>query len=287
MKLSILYRGPLASCNYSCWYCPFTKNVETPAEREKDRQALDRFVNWVEQWPYPLQVFFTPRGEALPRKRYQHTLIRLSHMNHVDKIAIQTNLSCRLDWVKACRKESLGLWTTFHPGQEERSRFLAKCLEMDKQGVRFSVGVVGVKQHLAETELLRQELPPNIYLWVNAYKRAPHYYTEEDLERWTAIDPLFPINNGRPYASLGQACRCGDSVIAVDGEGTIQRCYFVPTPIGSIYDPGFKDALKKTTCPNEICGCHIGYVHMDRLGLYEVFGGGVLERIPALLTRWS
>ena len=25
MNLSILYRGPLSSCNYACGYCPFAK----------------------------------------------------------------------------------------------------------------------------------------------------------------------------------------------------------------------------------------------------------------------
>jgi hypothetical protein len=40
MKLSILYRGPLSSCNYGCDYCPFAKRVETSAEREADRRAL-------------------------------------------------------------------------------------------------------------------------------------------------------------------------------------------------------------------------------------------------------
>ena len=28
------------------------------------------------------------------------------------------------------------------------------------------------------------------------------------------------------------------------------------------------------------CGCHIGYIHLDELGLYEVFGEGLMERIP-------
>ena len=29
MNLSILYRGPLSSCNYGCEYCPFAKHRET------------------------------------------------------------------------------------------------------------------------------------------------------------------------------------------------------------------------------------------------------------------
>ena len=41
---------------------------------------------------------------------------------------------------------------------------------------RFSVGVVGLKEHVAEIAALRAELPPAVYLWVNAYKREPDYY---------------------------------------------------------------------------------------------------------------
>ena len=33
-------------------------------------------------------------------------------------------------------------------------------------------------------------------------------------------------------------------------------------------------------CPATACDCHIGYVHLEPLGLYDVFTGGVLERIP-------
>jgi hypothetical protein len=42
-----------------------------------------------------------------------------------------------------------------------------------------------------------------------------------------------------------------------------------------------KTILRLSLCGNATCGCHIGYVHMDELKLYEVFGEGVLERIPA------
>jgi hypothetical protein len=32
-----------------------------------------------------------------------------------------------------------------------------------------------------------------------------------------------------------------------------------------------------------VCDCHIGYVHLESLPLYDVFAGGVLERVPAAL----
>ncbi|MEN8219322.1 MAG: hypothetical protein ABFS56_23770 [Pseudomonadota bacterium] len=34
-------------------------------------------------------------------------------MAHVEKVAIQTNLSCRLDWLEGCDKSKVALWTTY------------------------------------------------------------------------------------------------------------------------------------------------------------------------------
>ncbi len=279
MKLSILYRGPLSSCNYGCVYCPFAKHAETRAEHKGDERALDRFVGWVEDSKDTISILFTPWGEALIRKRYQHALIRLSNMPNVRKVAIQTNLSFKLDWVDDCDKDRLALWTTFHPTEVSRARFVAKCCELERRGVRFSVGVVGLKEHTAEIEALRRELPPHIYVWINAFKRSANYYNVEDAERFASIDRLFPINN-QHHASYGRECRAGESVISVDGDGTIRRCHFIREPIGNIYAGDFKSALQKRTCTNDTCGCHIGYVHLNHLKLYRIYGDGELERIP-------
>jgi MoaA/NifB/PqqE/SkfB family radical SAM enzyme len=283
MNLSILYRGPLSSCNYGCDYCPFAKHTETHQEHEQDNRALERFVTWVDTHKqYQIGVLFTPWGEALVRKRYQDALTRLTNMAHVVKVAIQTNLSCRLDWVEQCDKQKLALWATFHPTQINRERFLAKCLEADQRGVRLSVGVVGMKEHANEITALRTELPEHIYLWINAYKRRTDYYTPADIQRFTGIDPLFPINN-RYHPSLGKPCNAGHTVISVDGNGTVRRCHFIKTPIGNIYDTEFEQNLhqRPQPCTNTTCGCHIGYIHMPELKLDQVFGDGMLERIPA------
>lgn len=280
MKLTILYRGPLASCNYGCRYCPFAKHTETAVEHETDRRALERFTGWVAtRTADRIAVFFTPWGEALIRSRYQQAIIQLTRLEHVTKVAIQTNLSCRLDWVEQCDKAKLALWATYHPTQVVRANFHARCNELDRRGVRFSVGMVGMQEHLDEIEMLRRELPEHIYLWVNAYKRVANYYTPEQHRRLTAVDPLFPIN-ARNYPSFGRSCRAGSSVIAVDGDGTIRRCHFVRTPIGNIYHPDFDLALRERPCPKMTCGCHTGYVHLDYLELEQVFGDGLLERIP-------
>jgi len=280
MRLSILYRGSLSSCNYGCEYCPFAKHHETREEHAADEAQLKRFVDWAcSRKEHNVSVLFTPWGEALIQKRYQQALVQLTTSDTIEKAAIQTNLSCNLDWVEDCEKSRLALWATFHPTETTRTRFLAKCAELVSRGVKFSVGAVGLKEHFDEIRALRTELPGEVYFWINAFKRVDDYYSADEIEFLSSIDPLFPINN-RYHPSLGKACRAGSSVISVDGTGTIKRCHFIPNSIGNIYDERFENSLKELPCSNNTCGCHIGYVHLDELGLREVFGDGVLERIP-------
>lgn len=285
MNLSILYRGPLSSCNYGCDYCPFAKHHETHAEHDTDYRALTRFIEWVEtQRDKQIGILFTPWGEALIRKRYQQAFITLSNLPHVTKVAIQTNLSARLDWVEECDKSKIALWATYHPSEIARSRFVAKCEELIARGIRFSVGVVGMHDHLGEIEALRRDLPPDVYVWVNAYKRVPNYYDETMLKFLTSVDPLFPFNN-QYHPSKGHPCLAGETAISVDGDGTMRRCHFIKTAIGNIYEAGWERALQPRLCTNATCGCHIGYVHMPELQLYNVFGDGILERVPLTISR--
>ncbi len=281
--LRILYRGPLLSCNYGCAYCPFAKRKNTRAELAEDRAALHRFVDWAEGMRHrTLGVLMTPWGEGLIRRWYQEALVRLSHMPHVRRAAIQTNLSGPTAWAEAADKDALALWATYHPEWTTRQKFLNKVKALDSMGVRLSVGVVGFERHLPEIEALRAALPPHIYLWINAVKDELPDLSAEARAAFEVIDPLYPVNTHR-YPSLGRPCRAGDSVISVRGDGDAWRCHFIPTPIGNIYQPDFESRLKPSPCSVEVCHCHIGYVHMPERKLYEVFGDGVLERIP---DRW-
>ncbi len=281
MRLSLLYRGPLSSCNYECAYCPFAKHQESAAELHQDRVALERFVDWVAARPAEdrLGILFTPWGEALTRSWYREALIRLGGLPQVLKTAVQTNLACSLSWVERCDKAKLALWATYHPSQVTHEKFLGRCCELLARGTRFSVGIVGLREHFPQIERMRSQLPQSIYLWINAYKDRPAYYQPEEVEWLTAIDPLFPFNNQR-HPSLGKSCRAGASVVAVDGEGTVRRCHFIREPIGNLYTSDLESILRERSCTNLTCGCHIGYVHLDDLQLYGVFGSGVLERIP-------
>lgn len=280
--LTLLYRGPLASCDYDCPYCPFAKRRDTPEQLRADRAALERFTAWVrEQRTGSLAVLFTPWGEALTRSWYREAIVRLSHLPQVRRVAIQTNLSARTGWLAAADRGKAALWCTFHPGQTPYDRFLARTRELAALGVRFSVGVVGLPEHLAAARRLRAELPGEHYLWVNAAEGRT--YTDEEAARWTALDPLFPFSR-HPHRSAGLPCRTGESVVSVDGAGTVRRCHFVPAPLGNLYDGSFRAALAPRPCPLAVCDCHIGYVHLESLPLYDVFAGGVLERVPAVIT---
>jgi hypothetical protein len=280
MVLNILYRGPLSSCNYDCGYCPFAKRHETAAELAHDRAALDRFVAWLAgQRDGEFSILFTPWGEALIRRWYQQALAGLSRLPHVRRVAIQTNLSCRLDWLDECRVDKINLWCTWHPTQVALDDFLAGASELDRRDVQYSVGIVGLREAFADIERARTRLAPHVYLWINALKDVPDYYSAGEIEFLTSIDPHFRTNLAR-HASLGEHCWAGETAIAVDGAGDIRRCHFVRAVIGNIYQADWRQALVRRTCPNLTCGCHIGYVHLQRLKQQAIYGEGLLARIP-------
>jgi hypothetical protein len=85
----------------------------------------------------------------------------------------------------------------------------------------------------------------------------------------------------RPHASAGHECGAGETSLSVLGDGTVRRCHFLPEPLGNLYDGSYRAALRPRACGKATCDCHIGYVHLKRLGLHQVFAGGVPERIPA------
>ncbi|MEV4194430.1 STM4011 family radical SAM protein [Streptomyces toxytricini] len=282
MDLTLLYRGPLASCDYDCPYCPFAKRRDSRTALTADREALERFTAWAAgNTGDRLSVLFTPWGEGLVRSWYRRALVELSHLPHVRRVAIQTNLSGRTGWTAEADPDRLALWCTYHPGQTPYNRFLGKCRDLAAAGIRHSVGIVGMPEHLAEARRLREDLPERVYLWVNAAEGRT--YTDAEADRWTAIDPLFPYSR-HPHRSAGLPCRTGSSVVSVDGAGTVRRCHFVKAELGNLYDGSYRAALRPRPCPLAVCDCHIGYVHLETLPLYDVFAGGVLERVPAPRT---
>ena len=284
MKLDVLYRGPLASCNYGCEYCPFAKRKDSREALAIDRASWRRFVDWATALPPDdeLGVLVTPWGEALIRRWYQDGLVELSQLPQVRRCAAQTNLSGPLDWVAAANPDRLALWCTYHPEWTTLDAFLAQTHVLSDAGVHYSVGVVGQREYGDAARALRAALPADVYLWINAVKALA--YDASEIAAWEAIDPLFRINVER-WPSLGKSCGAGERAITVDGGGTMRRCHFIAEPIGNIYEPGWRDALVPRSCTNFDCHCHIGYVHLDYLELDKMFADGLLERVPVPAAR--
>ncbi len=280
--LHINWRGPLSSCNYDCDYCPFAKHLSSREEFALDEQQLRRFVEWCrgpEASTRRLSILFTPWGEALIRPHYAAALVELSRLPQVVAVAIQTNLSSRLDALAAAERESLGLWTTFHPSQTSLDRFVERCTELDALGLRYSVGVVGLREHFDLIDTLRARLRSDVYLWINAYKSAgPGYYQAGERERLAAVDPLFELNAIR-HPTLGQRCAAGRSALFVRGDGSVSRCHFVEGELGNLYTHTLAQLLGDEPCPQTSCGCFMGYVQLDRLGLRARFADGLAARM--------
>jgi MoaA/NifB/PqqE/SkfB family radical SAM enzyme len=282
VNLKVLYRGALASCNYQCGYCPFAKIKDDRESLAADSAGLWRFVDWVsgqESADIQIEVLFTPWGEALIRSWYREAIHALSWMPHVKKVAIQTNLSYSTDWLSGCNKQCVALWTTYHPGETTRGRFLGQCRALVDLNIMFSVGMVGVKGYQDEIVNMRQELQDDIYLWINAYKDKPDYYTPEEIQFLKSVDPLF-LYNLTDYESYGQQCRTGESVISVDSDGNVRRCHFIKNILGNIYAQPLESILQPRFCTRRACDCYIGYTHLYEPDFYGLMGAGVLERIP-------
>jgi MoaA/NifB/PqqE/SkfB family radical SAM enzyme len=280
--VTLLYRGLLGSCNYTCGYCPFAGRHASSTDLRADRDQLLHFVHWIaghtiRKW----SVFFTPRGEALIHSWYRDAVVQLAGLSHVAKVAVQTNLSLsRLDWLASCPPQKIGLWCTYHPGQVARSAFLRRCRALDDLGVSYSVGCVGLYEHLEEIERLRREMRREVYLWINAFKHSPSYYDDSTIRRIEQVDPLFRFNLEN-HVCRGRLCRCGSTIFSVSGDGTLRRCHFVEEVLGNLYEDGLESRARPDPCSQPTCRCHIGYVHLEHLGLSDMFKEGILERVVA------
>lgn len=278
--LTLLYRGSLTSCNYSCSYCPFAKRRDTRETLARDAAEVARFTAWAAAQQRPLRVLFTPWGEALVRRHYREAMLALAALPNVSQVAVQTNLAGPLSWLAAAPAGKVSLWCTYHPGQTTLQRFTERCARVAAMGVRLSAGIVASRAHFDDIRALKAALPPEVPLWLNAYDpRGPGYYTADDLQWLEAVDPWFHLNHSPP-PSRGAPCRAGHELLSVDGSGELRRCHFVPTRLGNLYEDDLDGLLQERRCPRFRCECFIGYAHRRDLPIHEAFGDGVLARAP-------
>jgi MoaA/NifB/PqqE/SkfB family radical SAM enzyme len=285
MSLFVLFRTRLEWCNYTCHYCPWNatlNRVEAEVFREDERR-LSRILERVAELPEPVEFFITPKAEYLVLPYWREAVGRLLALPQVQRVTVQTNLSFDvgefLDRVDATK---LALWTTYHPTEvpgEGLEKLHARWELLRRRGIPFSVGIVGTRENLPHMDALRRRLDPAVYLWVNAYKREPDYYTEEDLHRIRVVDPYFDLNN-QHFPSRGRPCTAGQRAVYLDDEGDLRRCFFVGQVLGNLFRDGWRRLDAPLACPRETCHCYVGHMHIVDLDFRAVYGKNLAARIP-------
>jgi MoaA/NifB/PqqE/SkfB family radical SAM enzyme len=286
MSLLVLFRTRLEWCNFTCSYCPWNAVVHKlpPEAFHADERRLGRLFDRVAELPEPVEFFITPKAEYLVLPYWREAVRRLLALPHVQRVTIQTNLSFDLaDFLSHVETGKLALWTTYHPtevGVGGLEELHDKWRLLLARGIPFSVGIVGTHENLPHLRRLRQRLDPRVYLWVNAYKREPSYYSSEDLAEIRRIDPLFDLNK-QHYPSQGKPCTAGHRAVYLDDEGDLRRCFFVGDVIGNLFWNGWRTSSEAESCPKETCHCYVGHMHVVELGFRRIYGKYLAARIPS------
>ena len=286
-KLQVYYRGCLQFCNYACSYCPFCKKTKSENNIKRDKEQLMRFVDRMEQLSFSGAVQIIPYGEGMIHDYYWDALAKLSRLPGVDRVGIQSNFSFSVDGFvtrlqrEQAKLEKICLWGTFHPEQTTVSAFQSQCHRLQKAGIRFSVGVVGVPGQMETIQELRDAIPKESYMWINALEGAGRPYSQEEKEEFRKIDPFFEQELRRLPADVED---CGGTYF-VRGDGRMYACPISQVVIGDFYQIQTMEELyemeKKRTCRSRFCHCHLAYNNRKKES-NQMFGSYPAFRIPFL-----
>jgi MoaA/NifB/PqqE/SkfB family radical SAM enzyme len=291
MSLLVLFRTRLEWCNYTCWYCPWNAlQQRVPAEVFRDDEVrLGRIIDRVAELPDPVEFFITPKAEYLVLPYWRRAVGRLLDLPQVERVTVQTNLSFDLaEFLAGIDARKLALWTTYHPTETttaDLEDLHGKWDLLRRRGVPFSVGIVGTRENLHAMHRLRRRLPPDVYLWVNAYQREPNNYTAAELDEIRDIDPYFDLNN-QNFPSLGRLCTAGQRAVYLDDEGDLRRCFFVGAVQGNLFRDGWRTLDSPAACPRTGCHCYVGHMHIVELDFHSIYGRDLAVRIPAAWRGW-
>lgn len=265
---TVYYRGLVRTCNYNCPYCPFGKKRRM--DLQKDTKALEAFCAKVGQLGQ-VGVMFAPRGECLIYDHYQQAVAQISAYGNTDFVCCQTNLSFDVEKFSKTAGlgiEKLSLWCSFHPSQTTIDSFVGKCLALSRLGVNYCVGAVGNPGDTEVLEELRNKLPKEVYMWINAMDGLGRPYTADEIDAFSRIDPLFSISV-EGFLSDPGLCRGGRDAIFVEGNGDFFACNISRAKLGNLYSAdAFRTPAK--TCISKKCDCYLAYsnrVEMDRVFL--------------------
>lgn len=287
MVRQIYYRGSLRFCNYSCSYCPFSKERESRRQLQEDERELFRFVEEIGQKKFRGAIQIVPYGEALIHRYYWRALAKLSQLPQIDAVGAQSNFSFSLETMlgefekAGGEREKLRLWGTFHPEMVSEQDFLEVCHQLRDAGILFCVGAVGVPENLPWLLRIRKELDPAVYFWVNKMDGLGRKYSREEIRAFSALDPFFSLEL-RHYKA--DAAHCG-SALFCNGKGEVYACNRCRRSFGNLYTEDPKEALwhipeNARICDRRECDCYISYCNREDLEEMASFGPYPAFRIP-------
>ncbi len=287
MVRQIYYRGSLRFCNYSCGYCPFSKEKKSQRQLEEDERALFRFVERIGQKKFAGAIQIVPYGEALIHQYYWRALAKLSRLPQIEAVGAQSNFSFSVEQMlgefekAGGEKEKLRLWGTFHPDMVSEQDFLGVCHELKEAGILFCAGAVGVPENVSLLLRIREKLDPTVYFWINKMEGLGRKYSREEIQAFSGLDPYFPLEL-RHYRA--DSTHCG-SALFCDSKGDVYACNRCRHRSGNLYteDPG--EALSHISgddriCDRRECDCYISYCNRDDLKEMAAFGPYPAFRIP-------
>lgn len=281
-RICVQYRGTLKSCNYACTYCPFSKRPASEAEWEKDEAALFRFYDSLKEGTRPVDaVQIVPYGEAMIHPYYWKFLAKVSRLERIQAVGIQTNLSFQADtFLKYWKKQGgdlqkLYLWATFHPSMTSQDTFVRTCAKLHEVGASICVGAVGVPEQTETLWKCQRALPAGVSFWVNAMEGMGRSYCESERLEFQKMDAHFELEL-RKWKAEPDKCQ---NRYFVEADGTVHSCNVSRDILGNWYQEG---PLAACTCKRQMCSCYLAYSGRDDFKEYADFGVFPMFRIPRI-----
>ena len=141
-------------------------------------------------------IMITPYGEALIHPLYQEFMARISALENVRKIGIQTNFSVDIDeFINILSKNhadysKIMLWATFHSEYADIENFCNRANSLSEL-ISISCGIVANRKNYEEIRKLREHLKSDIYLWINAMDKIKNRFSSDEITSLSKIDPMF------------------------------------------------------------------------------------------------
>ena len=280
MTKDIFFRGNIDFCNYSCSYCPFAKKAQSIDKIQKEEENLKKLFFYVKNMDEDVNIMITPYGEALIHPIYQEFMARLSTLDNVRKIGIQTNLSVDTKNLISTLEENkayfskIMIWATFHSQFADIKQFCNKANKLSSL-VSISCGIVANRKNFEEIKNLRQGLRPDVYLWINAMDKIKNKFTEDEISSLSHIDPFFAyefyekrIDFKKSRSDDFSICQSYDKIYA-DINKYSSSCFFKK-----------KKAISSSCNNHKICDCYLGYSNFKDNYLSRFFGENIIFRIP-------